>query len=200
MNRTVDIAPSSITGDPQVQSAGEAVDDELRAIYECMSAVPGGILFWPFTDLQVPPMLDVIAWEMHVDVWAGWDGDLSVEQKRDLINKSIDWHQHLGTKYAVEQMLRTVFRTGFVSEWYQYGGRPYYFRVTIQEPIVDAERLKRVIAGIMAVKNVRSWMEEEGGIIIPEQSSVAQMYVAVIIGQRIKNTYIPVSANPRPTP
>ena len=30
------------------------------ALYECMAAVPSGILFWPFLDLQVPPMLDVL--------------------------------------------------------------------------------------------------------------------------------------------
>jgi phage tail P2-like protein len=178
-----------------VQSASEAIDAELLAIYECMASVPGGILFWPFTDEQLEPMIDVIAWEMHVDVWAGWDGDLSIEQKRDLINKSIDWHQHLGTKYAVEQMLRTVFRTGFVSEWYEYGGNPYFFRVTISEPITDQARLDRCIAGIMAVKNVRSWMEE---IVAPSDTSRAFMYVAVIITQIVENMSIPVSANPRP--
>lgn len=195
MNPTLEIAPNSITNDPQVQAASESIDEELLAIYECMAAVPGGILFWPHTDSLEEPMLDVIAWEMHVDVWAGWDGDLNTAQKRDLINKSIDWHQHLGTKYAVEQMLHTVFRTGYVSEWYEYGGNPYYFRVTIQEPLVDADRLKRVMDGIMAVKNVRSWMEE---FVVPAHTSTAQMYVAVIIGQRIKNTYVPISANPDP--
>lgn len=198
MWKTLEIVPSSIRNDPQVISACEAIDAELEAIYECMSAVPGGILFWPFTDQQTEPMLDIIAWEMHVDIWQGWDGDLTVEEKRDLINKSIEWHRHLGTKGVVEDMLRTVFKTGYVSEWYEYGGRPYYFRVTLQEPLGNAERLQRVMDGIMAVKNVRSWMEEEGGIVVPDQVSTAQMYVAVIIGQRIKNTYIPVSNNPDP--
>jgi phage tail P2-like protein len=191
MNRTTDIAPSSITGDPQVQAAGEAIDDELLAIYECMAAVPGGILFWPFTDQLESPMLDVIAWEMHVDVWAGWDGDLNTAQKRELINKSIDWHQHLGTKYAVEQMLKTVFRTGYVQEWFSYSGNPYFFRVIINEPIGSPERLKRVYDGIIAVKNVRSWWED---LIVPDQVSRAQMYVTIIVGQRLKNVSIPISA------
>jgi phage tail P2-like protein len=195
MNKTIEIAPSSISGDPQVQAAAEAIDDELLAIYDCMSQVPGGILFWPFADVQDETMTDVLAFELHVDVWQGWDGDLSLEQKRDLINKSIDWHQHLGTKYAVEQMLRTVFRTGYVTEWYEYGGTPYHFRVTIAEPIVDQARLDRCIAGIMAVKNVRSWMEE---IVTPSDTSSAFMYVAVIITQILENMSIPVSENPRP--
>ena len=127
MWRTIDIVPSSIANDPQVQAACDAIDAELQAIYGCMSEVPGGILFWPFVDQQVPPMLDVLAWEMHVDVWQGWEGDLSVEQKRDLINQSIDWHRHKGTRYAVDQMLRTVFQEGAVTEWYQVRRRTLLF-------------------------------------------------------------------------
>jgi phage tail P2-like protein len=197
MWKTIDIVPSSIRGDPQVQSACEVIDDEIEAIYGGFlpeTATPS-ILFWPFVDEQIQPMLDIIAWEMHVDVWAGWDGALTDEQKKVLINKSIDWHQHLGTKYAVEQMLKTVFRTGYVSEWYEYGGNPYFFRVTIEEPLVDQDRLDRCIAGIMAVKNVRSWMEE---IVTPSDTSRAFMYVAVIITQILENMSIPVSDNPRP--
>jgi Phage tail protein (Tail_P2_I) len=191
MNRTLDIAPSSITVDPQVQSACEAIDPELLAIYECMAAVPGGILFWPFADMQDEIMTDVIAWEMHVDVWAGWDGDLSLEEKRTLINESIHWHQKLGTKWIVERMLRTVFRTGYIQEWYEYGGRPYYFRVIIDEPIGTPERLQRVYDAIIAVKNVRSWWED---ITVPTEVSRAQMYVTIIVGQRLKNVNIPIAA------
>jgi P2-related tail formation protein len=191
MNRTLDIAPSSITIDPQVQAACEAIDPELRAIYECMAAVPGGILFWPFADVQDETMTDVIAWEMHVDVWAGWDGDLSLEEKRTLINESIHWHQKLGTKWIVERMLRTVFRTGYIQEWYEYGGRPYYFRVIIDEPIGTPERLQRVYDAIIAVKNVRSWWED---ITVPTEVSRAQMYVTIIVGQRLKNVNIPIAA------
>ena len=49
-----------------------------------------------------------LGWEMHVDVWAGWEGDLSIEKKRQLIDESIEWHRHKGTKWAVERMLQTV--------------------------------------------------------------------------------------------
>jgi phage tail P2-like protein len=192
MWKTIDICPSSIRGDPQVQAACEAIDRELVQMYECIP----GILFWPFVDQQIPPLLDILAWEMHVDIWAGWDGALTTEQKIDLINSSIDWHRHKGTIYAVEQMLKTVFREGRVQEWYQYGGRPYYFRVVLNEPF-DSERWQRAYAGILAVKNVRSWMEDMS---IPGRSIPAQMYVSVRIGQRIKETWIPISTNPDTTP
>ena len=75
--------------DPQVIAACSAIDDELEAIYGCMAAVPGGILFWPFVEQQVPPLLDMLMWEMHVDVWQNIEGDpLTTEKKQELIGKA----------------------------------------------------------------------------------------------------------------
>lgn len=196
MWRTIDIVPSSIRNDPQVQAACGAIDAELEQIYHDFqpeTANPS-ILFWPYINAQVPPLLDVLAWEMHVDVWQGWDGDLSIEEKRTLIEQSIDWHQHKGTKYAVEQMLKTVFRTGYVTEWYQYGGDPYYFRIIVNETI-DAERLDRVIQGIYAVKNIRSWLDDISvAQIVPPQILYVTVHVTVVY----VNVFIPISTNDRP--
>lgn len=161
MWRTVEIVPSSIRNDPQVIAACEAIDKELESIYGCTAAVPGGILFWPFVDKQVPPLLDVLSWEMHVDIWQNIEGDpLTIEKKQQLINESIDWHRHKGTRWAVNEMLATVFQQGRVTEWYEYGGRPYYFRIVTEDDIVDPDKLLRVIEAIYAVKNVRSWLDE----------------------------------------
>jgi phage tail P2-like protein len=154
MWRTLDIVPSSIRGDPQVIAACGAIDKELEQIYSCIPS----ILFWPFVDEQVPPLLDVLAWEMHVDVWAGWEGDLDIETKRELINKSIDWHRHKGTRYAVDQMLQTVFKQGAVTEWYEYGGRPFYFRIAFEGDITGVQ-FNQVLEAVYAVKNVRSWLD-----------------------------------------
>jgi P2-related tail formation protein len=90
MWKTIEIVPSSIRNDPQVQAACGAIDQELAQIYDCIPS----ILFWPFVEDQVPPLLDMLAWEMHVDIWQGWEGDLDNETKIQLINQSIDFHRH----------------------------------------------------------------------------------------------------------
>lgn len=155
MWRTIEIVPSSIAGDPQVIAACDAIDKELAQIYD---GIPS-ILFWPFVDEQVPPLLDILSWEMHVDVWQNIEGDpLTTEKKRELINESIDWHRHKGTRYAVDQMLRVVFAQGRVTEWYEYGGRPYYFRIAFEGDITGAQ-FNRVLEAVYAVKNVRSWLD-----------------------------------------
>lgn len=186
MWNTIDIVPSSIRNDPQVQAACAAIDIELKSIYDCIPS----ICFWPFIDQQVPPLLDVLAWEMHVDVWQGWEGDLTVEQKRDLINQSIDWHQHKGTKYAVERMLHTVFSKAYVAEWYQYGGNPYFFRLVVEEQISDPDKLARLTDAINAVKNERSWME---GFIV-SKAAPQNLWIGIV---NVKTTIhrIPVSTN-----
>lgn len=155
MWKTIDIVPNSIRNDPQVIAACGSIDRQLQ---EMQDGIPS-ILFWPFVDQQVPPLLDILAWEMHVDVWAGWEGNLSIEKKIELINSSIDWHRHMGTRYAVDQMLRVVFEQGHVTEWYEYGGQPFYFRINFEGEI-DPEKWEQVKRAVYAVKNVRSWLDE----------------------------------------
>jgi phage tail P2-like protein len=180
MWKTIDIVPSSIRNDPQVIAACGSIDKELSSMYGCMGSVPGGLLFWPFVDVQEPPLLDILGWEMHVDIWAGWEGTLSTEKKRELINASIDWHRHKGTRYAVDQMLRVVFERGHVTEWYEYGGRPYYFRINFEGEI-SPEEWAKVKEAVYAVKNVRSWLDEPIEAIVFKQ----QLWHAIITMQKI---------------
>ena len=140
----------------------DAIDDELRSIYDCIDDVPGGLVFWPNVEKQVPPLLDVLMWEMHVDHWQNIEGEpLTTEKKQELINESIDWHRHLGTRYAVDQMLKVVFEQGRVTEWYEYGGRPYYFRINFEGDVTSTQ-WDRILEAVYAVKNVRSWLDQFG--------------------------------------
>ena len=71
-------------------------------------------------------LLDQLAHDFNV-VW--WNYDWTIEQKRDMFRES--WHirKHLGTKYAVELALQSSFGSGRVTEWFEYGGEPYHFRI-----------------------------------------------------------------------
>lgn len=161
MIKLIDLVPSSIRNDPQVQAACEAIDQEIAAIYTDIPPVG----FWANLDKQTSPLLDVLMWEYHVD-WTQilvTGEPLTDQLKREAIDKSIVWHQKKGTKWAVEQILRTSWPTASVAEWYQYGGRPYYFRVLVDEDIAgDLELFARVVQAVMVTKNVRSWLDEEG--------------------------------------
>lgn len=182
MFNTIDIVPDSIAGDPQVIAACQSIDAELAAIY---AQIPD-VCFWPNLDAQSGPMLDVLAWEMHVDIWQGWSGDLPDSTKLDLIKSSIDWHQHKGTKYVVEKMLQLVFTNAYVTEWFQYGGTPYHFRIVVSELITDPTQLAKVLDAITAVKNVRSQFD---GFI---QSKLSQQHLVIGVSViKMKSVYIP---------
>jgi phage tail P2-like protein len=179
MWRTIDIVPSSIRDDPQVISACEAIDKELESIYDCIPS----ILFWPFVDEQVPPLLDILAWEMHVDIWQGWEGDLDNETKVQLINQSIDFHRHKGTRYAVDQILKTVFKQGTVTEWYEYGGLPFFFRIVFEDD-VSGTQWNQVLEAVYAMKNVRSWLD---GFLKARQQK-QQLYHGIAVTQQVTTT------------
>jgi|SRR5271166_43205 len=179
MISTIELVPENFRNDPQVIAACVALDAELKEIY---AEIPS-VAFWPNLDVQTTPMLDVLMWEMHVDVYQHLtDGTpYTDDDKRDAIDKSIPWHQKKGTKWIVEQVLQAYWPTAVVTEWFQYGGRPFFFRIAINETL-DAATLARVIDAIMAVKNVRSWLE---GIDKTRESKL-QLYVGQL--NRFRNT------------
>jgi hypothetical protein len=160
MIRLIELVPESIREDPQVQAACESIDRQLLEINDDIPQVA----FWPNLDQQVPPLLDVMMWEYHVDLHQMiTDGrDLTNEEKRALIDKSIIWHQKKGTKWAVEQVLETAWRPGgaYVVEWFEYGGEPYRFRLMVEDATISPEVEERIWQAVMEVKNVRSWPDE----------------------------------------
>jgi hypothetical protein len=47
-----------------------------------------------------------------------------------------------------------------VVEWYEYGGRPYFFKVVASSALNDPFIYDRVLRTVYELKNVRSWLEE----------------------------------------
>lgn len=103
-------------------------------------------------------VLDILARDFKVD-W--WDPEYSIEEKRRTLKGSWKVHRTLGTKAAVETALGAVFPGAKVSEWFEYGGRPYCFRIELPtlEGGVTAQRQQRVISRVLFYKNLRSHFE-----------------------------------------
>lgn len=102
-------------------------------------------------------MLDILAYDFKVD-W--WDGDYELEAKRRTLRDSWNVHRTLGTRYAVETALNDVYPGASISEWFEYGGTPYCFRISL--PIsgeVTLERQRRILSKVWYYKNLRSHLE-----------------------------------------
>lgn len=92
---------------------------------------------------------DELAWRFHVDYY---DPTLPLEQKRDLVRKSISIHKRKGTASAVEDLVDAVFGYGVVEEWYSYGDDPGYFQVIVNNPAATNEQAAQFIALVDSVK------------------------------------------------
>lgn len=120
------------------------------------------------------PILDELAWELHIDFW---DASAEVEQKRELIRNSFIIHMTKGTPAAVERLIQTMFNDGYVEEWFEYGGDPYMFRVITNNASVTTDKAAQFIRALDSVKNLRSWLEK----VIITLSETMNFYYAGIV-------------------
>jgi P2-related tail formation protein len=78
------------------------------------------------------------------------------EVKSRLVENSLDWHTRKGTPSTVEELVTAVFADAVVSEWFEYDGKRYRFRVETETTDVTPDRIRDLIAAIFSVKNTRS--------------------------------------------
>lgn len=152
----LDILPENLLADAQIYAAARALDDELQKV----TAATRDALILPRIDELSEEVIDLLAWQWSVDFY---DELKSLAEKRNAVKQSIAMHRIKGTRRAVELALHMVYTSGEISEWFEYGGRPYYFRVRFISPeTIRLEDVDRVIRIINMVKNTRSWLEGIG--------------------------------------
>ncbi|AXE35090.1 phage tail protein I [Chromobacterium phragmitis] len=75
--------------------------------------------------------LPLLAEQLHVAGDEGWQLAAGEAQRRDLIKQAIALHRYKGTRWALRQVLATLDLDGRVSEWFEYQGRPFHFKVDL---------------------------------------------------------------------
>lgn len=148
-----DILPSSLHDDETISNIIKSLD----GIFPEFESQIRKIRFYEYLDEQPAEVLDLLAWQFHVDFY---DYDYSNEVKRELIRQSITWHRRKGTPMAVEEMVSPIFPSAEIVEWWDYGGTPYRFRVSgITDPLTGAADIRRLLTLINSAKNKRSWLD-----------------------------------------
>ena len=111
-----------------------------------------------FTQIDTLPewLLDVLAFDFKVD-WYDYEG--TIDEKRKTIQECIFIHKYKGTKYAVETALQSVYSKVAVSEWFEYGGEPFHFSVTINDTTNVMEKRVRIPEKLQYYKNLRSVLD-----------------------------------------
>ena len=101
--------------------------------------------------------LDILAAEMRVPYYTEL---LPLDSKRELVRHALLWHMHAGTPSAVEELIRVVFGSGEVVEWWDFGDypehpQPYTFDIKTVAPLQPDTRAQ-LLEMIGRVKNTRS--------------------------------------------
>ncbi|EPV5893326.1 phage tail protein I, partial [Campylobacter coli] len=86
---------------------------------------------------------------------------LNEKEARKLISKALLLDRYNGTTWAIKEALSAVFPTAVVKEWFNYGGKPYFFKVKVSTTNVsfDERTLNTLERLIKDFKNVRSVLE-----------------------------------------
>ncbi|MGU72383.1 phage tail protein I [Campylobacter jejuni] len=86
---------------------------------------------------------------------------LNEKEARKLISKALFLDRYNGTAFAIKEALYAVFPTAVVKEWFEYNGKPYFFKVKVSTTNVsfDERSLNALERLIKNFKNVRSVLE-----------------------------------------
>lgn len=150
----IDLMPNSLKVDPFIIVLAEAIEIQLKQAFQEAETLAN------FSDVDNLPeiLLDYLAHQKHVDYY---ENDSPIQQKRGLIKNHLLWHQKKGTPWAVESAVNTVFGDIKLSEWFEYGGSPYSFKIDIQLTTIGPteQTINLVEKLINSYKNKRSWLD-----------------------------------------
>ncbi|EHZ7581201.1 phage tail protein I [Salmonella enterica] len=112
-------------------------------------------------DIVDASALPSLAEQFHVQGPEGWLFAANEQEKRELIKQAIELHKYKGTPWAVRRVLEILSLPGTISEWFEYGGKAYFFKVEIKliNQGMDENLFNNLVDLIHEYKNVRSKLE-----------------------------------------
>lgn len=148
------VFPMAFAEDERLQALGKAIAEELvkRSSEARLSVLYANI------DSLPENVLDILAYDFKVD-W--WDTSYTLEEKRRTLKNSWKVHRMMGTKAAVEMAISAIYPNTTVEEWFEYGGKPYHFKLTIDatHERTDIKQHAQILNRINYYKNLRSHLE-----------------------------------------
>lgn len=157
MSNLIYLFPQSLQQDDFVAALIETFEIQIRELYDEFLMFVEKLTKYEFEDLP-EELIDYLAFEKHVDFYE----NLTFQEKCNVVRNSLEMHRKNGTKYALNRIFNLLNLRGKITEWFEYQGNPFHFKVEIlevsnkglnQETIQLLERLVKIY------KNNRSWIE-----------------------------------------
>ena len=166
-SRFTDIMPENLAEQPEIQALAYAVGRQV----EKLLAYADGARTYAAIYAVPEKVLDLLAVELRTP---SYDENFSIKVKRTLIAESLLFYAQMGTPAAVNRIIETIFQAGHISEWWEYGGKPYHFKAYTTNPAItsdDVEEFKRVLG---TVKRLSAWLDE---IVLDLSTPPAEVFV-----------------------
>ena len=124
-----------------------------------------------------------LAEQLHL-LGEGWQFARDDDERRKLLKRAVERHRYKGTPWAIRQVLETLALSGQISEWFQYGGQPYHFKINVDLSThgMDEATFDALVALITEYKNVRSHLEQLS-ISLVNRSPVPSIAAATLGGE-----------------
>ena len=165
-----DILPDSLAKDPKTQALSYALN---RAMQRLLSYCQN-ISVYATIDTLPEYMLDLLAIELKTQYY---EDSLKISLKRKLIKNTLKWYMTTGTRASVEEAVASVFGHGDVSEWFEYDGEPYCFKVYTSTMNTTDEMIQQLTSIVSSVQNVRSYLES----VVVEVMQQSQFYFGAVM-------------------
>lgn len=134
--------PESLKQDENLHTLAKVVAEQLAALW----AENDKISIYNRIDQLDESILDILAGDFNV-FWYAYNAP--VEYKREQIKKLFATYRYLGTRQASEDALSGICDDPKITEWFEYGGTPGYFRIEFEAkeaitPEIVIKTLERV--------------------------------------------------------
>lgn len=154
-----DGVPRVLQKQPWVEALSRAVLDLHR---KTMGFIDGSQIYTAI-DTVSEAVLDALAVSWKID-W--YDPEYDLEQKRRIVQTALTIRRTMGTAAAVKAQADAIYPGSTVEEWYEYGGKPGYFRLRVNIMTVEEQEkfaamsMAEVERRLAAAKRFSSHLEE----------------------------------------
>lgn len=157
-----DVGSTFLSLPPNLQTTendcfGYALDRQM----EKMHRLARQITVWSDLDNADPKYYDYLAMTIRAPYYKS---EYSNKQKLGLIKSALLTRQYAGTIKAIEELLSHTITDALFVPWYEYGGKPFFFKIIVDADEVDDKSMREFVRMISTVKSARSQMEGGVGI------------------------------------
>lgn len=152
-SRFTDILPANLASQEEVQALAYAVGRQV----EKLCAYADGTRIYASMATMPDKTLDYIAAELRTPAYSE---HFPFNVKHALVENTMVFYQCMGTPAACNQIIKIIFGTGSIKEWWEYGGKPYHFKAHTTNPAITSENVEEFHRVLSSVKRLSAWLDE----------------------------------------